>query len=75
MALLTKSSQVRRVAMLWDVVQMSNGQYHLATPLIDGVILDTTKFASVPGSFQDTRSDLLPILGVSSFVLGFYWHN
>ena len=56
------------------MVQVGDSQHHPATILADGIVLNAAELAAVMCPLKDACTDLLPVLGISGFILWFYWH-
>lgn len=80
MTLLTQSSQIARVAMLWDMVEVSYRKYdphNLLSLFIEEprMVLTATELASVLGSCEDGWTYLaFPVGRVSFLILWSYRH-
>ena len=77
---LTEGTQVRRVTMFGNVVEVGNRKdysNHLLRLLVEEprMILSTAELTMVPGPIQNTCTNLLPVGGVTAFILWSYWHT
>lgn len=79
MAPLTEGTQVRRVTMFGNVVEVGNRKdypHHLLRILVEvpRMVLEATELTMVPGPLQNTCTYLLPVGGIAFLVLGPYRH-